>query len=153
MAQSQSLSKIEIYGNKSLLKGKLKQIKFVLNQIAKDHFKQIGILEITLVTDEELLQINIDQLNHNYYTDIITFDYCYGSIIEGDIYISLDRTKDNAKTFATSSLLELSRVIFHGVLHLAGYKDKTKTDKQKMTEMENKYLVIFKNLFHGEHKL
>lgn len=153
MAQLQSLSKIAFYGNKTLLKGKIKQVKSVINRIALDHSYEIGLLEINIISDDELLQINIDQLNHNYYTDIITFDYCTVKKLEGDIYISLDRIKDNAKTFNVSTLLELTRVVFHGVLHLSGYKDKTKKDKTKMTEMENKYLGLFDKMFHGEQKL
>lgn len=152
MEQSQYLNKLLLYGNKSLLRGKINCLKSVLFSIISDHHLKLDIIEFNFISDEELLEINIQSLNHNYYTDIITFDYSDQDKITGDIYISLDRVKENSNTYQTSSSDELLRVIIHGVLHLCGYKDKEKAHKTKMTEMENKYLRQFYSVFHGEHK-
>ena len=79
-------------------------------------------------------------LNHDYYTDIITFDYSIENKISGDLLISIDRVKENAKNFSVSFSQELNRVVIHGVLHLCGYKDKTEDEKKQMRNLENKYL-------------
>lgn len=115
----------------------------MVSKIVADHHLKLGAIEFNLISDQQLLEININSLNHNYYTDIITFDYNEGAVIIGDIYISIDRVKENAVGYKTSTMNELLRVIFHGVLHLAGYKDKTKADKAMMTRMENKYLKAY----------
>ena len=81
--------------------------------------------------------MNKKYLNHDTYTDIITFDYCEGKNISGDIFISIDRVTENATTFSVTFEDELNRVMAHGVLHLCGYKDKSKTDKELMRKMEN----------------
>ncbi len=143
MAQLQSLNKLSFHGNRSILKGKIKLISSLLRQILSDHSLHLDSLEINLIDDAALLKINQDTLKHDYYTDIITFDYSQGAIITGDIYISIDRVIENAKTYKTTSHNELLRVIIHGVLHLSGYKDKGKLHRAKMTEMENKYLAVF----------
>lgn len=100
--------------------------------------------EITYVfcSDEYLYQMNLDYLNHDTYTDIITFDYTENSFVSGDIFISIDRVKENAFKFNTTFLNELSRVIIHGVLHLVGYKDKTTEQKQVMRSKEDFYLTL-----------
>lgn len=100
--------------------------------------------EITYVfcSDEFLYQMNLDYLNHDTYTDIITFDYTENSFVSGDIFISIDRVKENAIKFNTTFLNELSRVIIHGVLHLVGYKDKTTEQKQVMRSKEDFYLTL-----------
>jgi probable rRNA maturation factor len=144
MEQSRYLNNIHIYGNKRLLKGAIKPIKLLLNKIAKDHNLTISEIEVNLVDDNQLLKINQSSLHHDYFTDIITFDYNEGKEISGDIYISIDRIKENAKTYKNSAFDELLRVMCHGVLHLCGYKDKTKPDKAQMTKMENKYVEIYK---------
>jgi rRNA maturation RNase YbeY len=99
-------------------------------------------LNYIFCSDAYLLQINQAHLKHNTYTDIITFDLSadrsFGII--GEIYISIDRVKENAQTFQTPFITELSRVIFHGALHLCGYKDKKQEDAQLMRKMEEKYL-------------
>jgi probable rRNA maturation factor len=101
--------------------------------------------EITIVfcTDDYLLEMNKRYLNHDFYTDIITFDYSENGVISGDLFISFDRVKDNADSFSVSVDNELKRVIYHGVLHLCGYKDKTEKDKKEMREKENYYLEKF----------
>lgn len=100
----------------------------------------LGDITVIFVTDGYLLEMNKKHLNHDYYTDIITFDYCEGNIICGDLFISLDRVRENASTFDTPFLLELKRVMIHGVLHLCGHKDKTKEEEENMRSLENKYL-------------
>ena len=101
--------------------------------------------EITIVfcTDDYLLEINKTYLNHDFYTDIITFDYTMNGVISGDLFISVDRVKDNAESFSVSFDNELKRVIYHGVLHLCGYKDKTEKDEKEMREKENFYMNQF----------
>jgi|SRR5579871_1063304 len=95
-------------------------------------------------SDSYLLEINKKFLNHNYYTDIITFGLSdRGAPVSAEIYISIDRVKENAASFKVSFSNELLRVIFHGALHLCGYKDKTKNEKYIMRSKEEKYLTLF----------
>ena len=95
------------------------------------------------ITDEDLLEINISALNHDYYTDIITFDYSDDDdYTHSEIYISIDRVKDNAEQFNTSFVEELHRVMIHGLLHLGGYNDKSPGEQEKMRSMENHYLDL-----------
>lgn len=108
-------------------------------------FKREGVslLEINYIfcSDKELLNINKEFLNHDFLTDIITFEQSNdNNSISGEIYISIDRVKENSSFYKVSFTSELHRVIFHGVLHLCGYKDKTRKEKRRMTEMENFYL-------------
>jgi len=90
--------------------------------------------------DDYLHKLNVEFLNHDTLTDIISFDYSVGKIIQGDIYISVERVKENASDFEVPFLEELHRVIIHGVLHYCGYKDKTPKDSLLMREKENFYL-------------
>lgn len=110
------------------------------------NYKKIKIGDINLIfcDDEYLLSINKEYLNHDYYTDIITFDYSNETIISGDLYISIERVDDNAKSLDIDFNNELNRVIIHGILHLLGYKDKSSKDKSIMTTHENKSLLLFK---------
>ena len=94
-------------------------------------------------TDDELLEINIKHLNHNTLTDIITFDYTEDKKISSDIFISVDRVLENAKKFEVTFEEELCRVMIHGVLHLCGYKDKSKPDAELMRKKENWALKLF----------
>lgn len=107
--------------------------------------KLVGDISFIFCSDDYLLDVNRKYLDHDYYTDIITFDYVEDIIITGDIFISIDRVKENAKQFFCSFEDELSRILIHGVLHLLGYKDKTKRDKKLMTEKEDFYLKILKD--------
>ncbi len=144
MAQLQYSNKEIVFNNTpKILSGNIKKTKFIINTIAKNYKKNISLLEISFVSDAELLDINKKSLNHNYYTDIITFDYCKDKTLEGDIYISVDRVKDNANELGERNLDELLRVIFHGVLHLIGYKDNTKDEQNEMRKIENKYILLF----------
>lgn len=105
--------------------------------------KTLGDLNFIFCTDEYLLQINIEYLDHHTYTDIITFDSSETpGTIEGDIFISIERIRENAGKFDRPMDEELHRVIIHGVLHLIGYGDKTKTAKAVMTRKEDTYLAL-----------
>jgi len=104
--------------------------------------KFTGDLSFIFCSDHYLLEVNKKYLQHDYFTDIITFDYVENSQINGDIFISVDRVKDNSVQFSTSFSNELHRIIIHGVLHLLGYKDKKKEDKKLMTDKEDFYLKI-----------
>ncbi len=102
--------------------------------------KSLEEVNLIFCSDEYLLQKNIEFLQHDYYTDIITFDYCQGDLIIGDLFISKDRVIDNAQTNGVSFENELNRVIVHGVLHLCGYKDKSIDEENLMRSKEDFYL-------------
>ena len=103
-------------------------------------------LSLVFCSDKYLLGINKKYINHDYYTDIITFDYCDGASVSGELYISVDRVKDNAKTHNELFNNELNRVMVHGILHLLGYMDKSKADQTEMTHLENTWLKSFNTL-------
>ena len=113
-----------------------------LKNVVANEEKEVGNLVFVFCNDSYLLKKNIEFLNHNTLTDVITFDYCKGNLISGDILISVERVQENAKIFNVSFLNELDRVMVHGLLHLLGYKDKTKEDAKIMREKENFYLSI-----------
>jgi rRNA maturation RNase YbeY len=102
--------------------------------------KKTGEVSIVFCSDKTLLDLNRRFLKHDYYTDILTFDFCQGNLITGEIIISLDRVRENAKKFNQSVNEELHRVIFHGILHLLGVSDKSKAEKKKMTIAEDSWL-------------
>jgi probable rRNA maturation factor len=116
-----------------------------INNVIKEEEMIIGELVYVLCNDEYLLKKNIQFLNHNTLTDVITFDYSDDKIISGDILISTERVVENAKIFNVNYLTELHRVIVHGLLHLLGYKDKIEKDANIMREKENYYLNKFTN--------
>lgn len=118
----------------------IEQKKHWLSQVIYKNERQEGNINFIFCSDTYLLDINKKYLNHDYYTDVITFDYCESTIISGDIFISTDRIKENAETFDVSFDKELSRVLVHGVLHLLGYNDKKLEEKKAMTFWEDKYL-------------
>jgi probable rRNA maturation factor len=111
-----------------------------ITKLINEEKKVLGDITVIFVTDEHLLVMNKEYLNHDYYTDIITFDFCERNIVSGDLFISLDRVKENASIFNVDFMNELQRVVIHGVLHLCGYKDKTVEEETKMRELENKYM-------------
>ena len=119
------------------------KIKTWIKKIIELEKKKQGGLNFVFTSDEELLKTNIQFLNHNTLTDIITFDYCEDKTVNGDIIISIDRVKENAETFKVDFENELKRVMIHGVLHLCGYKDKSAADSQLMREKENWALKKF----------
>jgi rRNA maturation RNase YbeY len=117
-----------------------------LEDIILSEEKKLGEINYIFCDDEYLLKINQDYLQHDYYTDIITFDYVKGKTISGEIFVSLQRISDNASTLSRDYEEELKRVLAHGILHLAGYKDKTEEEEKEMRRMEDLYLAKFKEL-------
>jgi len=118
-----------------VLKNK-KAIKEWIQETIVREKKIPGQINYVFLSDEDLLKTNIEFLKHNTYTDIITFNYCENKKINADILISIDRVKENSKKFSTKFEDELHRVIIHGILHLCGYKDKTKKDAIVMKQKE-----------------
>lgn len=112
---------------------------WIQNVISKEGF-DCGEINYIFCDDEYLLKLNIDYLDHDTLTDIISFDYTMGNLISGDIYISVPRVKENADLFNTSFENELHRVIIHGILHYCGYKDKSNVQKGIMRSKEDEYL-------------
>ncbi len=100
----------------------------------------LGEINFIYCSDEYLLDLNKKHLNHDYYTDVITFDFRVGDLISADIFISVDRVRENAKDFLTDFNTELNRMMIHGMLHLMDYNDKSEDEKVEMTEKENYYL-------------
>lgn len=111
-----------------------------IKQILEQEGKKAGTISYVFCSDDYLLRINGQFLHHDFYTDIITFDYSNKGKTEGEIFISIDRVKENANTFKQPFQKELMRTIIHGILHLCGHKDKTATDKKKMRAKENEAL-------------
>lgn len=115
-----------------------------LKKVAESEGRTIGQIDIIFCSDNELLELNRKHLNHDYYTDIITFDYTdKQSIISGDLYISTDRISDNARKFNNSDEQELRRVMVHGILHLAGFNDRTDEEIALIREKEDFYLSLY----------
>ena len=113
-----------------------------LQKVITTEKKQLGEIVFVFCKDAYLLEKNIQFLKHETLTDVITFDYCEGNQISGDILISVDRVKENSEIFEVTFLNELDRVMVHGLLHLLGYKDKTKEDAKLIRSKEDFYLSI-----------
>ncbi|NQY68147.1 MAG: rRNA maturation RNase YbeY [Flavobacteriales bacterium] len=113
-----------------------------LTKAITDYDKTVGEISFIFTTDEDLHKINVEHLNHDTLTDVITFDYCEDNEVSGDIYISIDRVKENAESFSQTFDTELHRVLIHSTLHLLGYKDKSPKDKKEMTLKEDFYLTL-----------
>ena len=111
-----------------------------LVKLVEVHNRKVGELNYIFCSDDYLLKMNQEHLRHDYFTDIITFDYCEKDMVSGDLFISIERTKENAKTFGKTQINELNRVIAHGLLHLLGFKDKTSRDIAEMRSMEEEAL-------------
>jgi len=118
------------------------QTKRWLKFVAGSEVRTLGDISIIFCSDNYLLDINMKYLQHDYFTDIITFDYCEGSVLSGDLFISIDSVKDNAEFYGAEFADELNRVIVHGVLHLIGYDDHTEEEQKTMREKENYYLSL-----------
>ena len=130
-----------------------KGVREWISSVISSRGKKLGDIGVIICSDDYLLDLNNQYLNHNYYTDIITFDYTEKDVIGGDLFISYDRVKENAKKYKETFKKELLRIIIHGLLHLIGFLDKTKEEKNTMTLKENEYLSLYSNLkFHVEHK-
>ena len=125
---------------------KIKVIKRWLEDVVSFYNKEMGVINAVFCSDDFLLKINKEYLNHNYLTDIITFNFCEKNEISGDLFISIDRVKDFSKTNKLTFVNELHRVIVHGVLHLCGFNDKSTKEKQKMRKLENFFLEKLKTL-------
>ena len=121
-------------------------IKKWLKQIIENKGYKLGTLSYILCDDDYLLEINKQYLQHEFYTDIITFDYVENGVINGDIFISVDRVKENAASFGVSEREELMRVFAHGVLHLSGLKDAMSEEASQMRKAENESLELLKEL-------
>ena len=115
-----------------------------IHQVAASYGKKIGEIGYLFVNDDKILEVNIEYLGHDYYTDIITFDYTEGKTISGDIYISLDTVFSNSDMFGRPYDEELHRVIIHGILHLCGINDKGPGEREQMEAAENKALALLK---------
>lgn len=113
-----------------------------LKKVAEQEEKRIGGVSIIFCSDPYLLGINREYLGHDYYTDIITFDYCEGKLLGGDLFISIDTVRDNAAFYGTSFDNELHRVIVHGLLHLIGYDDHSDADTAAMRAAEDRALAL-----------
>ncbi len=113
-----------------------KWLKFV----AESEIRKIGDINIIFCSDSYILDVNMKYLQHDYFTDIITFDYCEGNVLSGDLFISIDSVRDNASFYGTEFSEELNRVMVHGVLHLIGYDDHTDSEQKMMRSKEDYYL-------------
>ena len=130
---------------KFVLKGKLLNNRW-LKMVVESEIKKMGDLSIIFCSDRYILDVNIKYLQHDYFTDIITFDYCEGDRISGDLFISIDSVRENALFYGTEFEDELDRVMVHGVLHLLGYDDHTPEDIAVMREKENYYVKMKRSL-------
>ncbi|NDV69115.1 rRNA maturation RNase YbeY [Dysgonomonas sp. 25] len=117
-----------------------------IKSVAASYGKKVGDVAYIFCSDAKILEVNNQYLQHDYYTDIITFDYTEGDTISGDIFISLDTVKSNSEQFNTDYIDELHRIIIHGVLHLCGINDKSAGERKQMTECENKALAMLGGL-------
>ena len=118
------------------------KIKQWIKQVIEAKGKKTGNITYIFCDDEYLLEVNKQYLQHDYYTDVITFDYVENDLISGDIFISTDRVRENALAFGSSETEELHRVIIHGALHLLGLKDKNEKEASQMRQAENEALKL-----------
>jgi len=116
---------------------------FWLKELVENEGFNLGDISIVYCSDDYLLAMNKEHLDHDYYTDIITFDYSDGNVVSGDAFISYDRVRDNANQYNVSVFNELLRVTAHGVLHLCGFKDKVPEDEVLMREKEEFYIARY----------
>lgn len=113
-----------------------------IKNVAASYGKRLGEIAYIFCSDEKILEVNRQYLQHDYYTDIITFDYCESNRLSGDLFISLDTVRTNAEQFGSDYETELHRVIIHGILHLCGINDKGPGEREIMEEAENKALAM-----------
>lgn len=123
---------------------KIRECNDWIKRVAASHGKKVGDIAYIFCSDEKMLEVNKEYLNHDYYTDIITFDYTEGDVIGGDIFISVDTVKSNSEEFNASFDNELHRILIHGILHLCGFKDKQTDDKAEMTRQEDSALSLLR---------
>ena len=130
---------------KFVLKGKMLNNRW-LKMVVESEIKKMGDLSIIFCSDNYILDVNMRYLQHDYFTDIITFDYCEGDVVSGDLFISIDSVRENALFYGVTFEDELDRVMVHGVLHLLGYDDHTPEETAVMREKENYYVNIKRSL-------
>ena len=130
---------------KYVLKQKLLNNRW-LKTVAGSEMKKLGNINIIFCSDNYILEVNLKYLQHDYFTDIITFDYCEGDMLSGDLFISLDTVRTNAELFHKTYDDELHRVIIHGILHLVGINDKGPGEREIMEAAENKALDLLQKL-------
>lgn len=118
-----------------------------IQYVAAHYGKRIGNIHYIFCSDERILEVNRQYLRHDYYTDVITFDYSEGDILSGDIFISIDTVASNAEQQQTTFEQELLRIIIHGVLHLTGQEDKTPEAHKEMTQKEEYALAIYREIY------
>ena len=126
---------------KFIFKNKLANNRW-LKMVAGSEIKTLGDISIIFCSDNYILDVNLRYLHHDYFTDVITFDYCEGNRLSGDLFISIDSVRENAVEFGTEFDDELHRVIVRGLLHLIGYDDHTPEDQKLMREKEDYYLGL-----------
>lgn len=124
-----------------IFKGKTKNNRW-LKLVAESEIRRIGNISIIFCSDNYILDVNQKYLQHDYFTDIITFDYCESDKLSGDLFISVDSVRENSVEYGTEFEDELNRVIVHGVLHLIGYDDHSESDIEMMRKKENYYLSL-----------
>ena len=125
---------------------KKREVTEWIKQVAASYGKRVGEVAYIFCDDEKILEVNRQYLQHDYYTDIITFDYTEGSRISGDLFISLDTVRTNAEQFASGDYRrELHRVIIHGILHLCGINDKGPGEREQMEAAEDQALQLITN--------
>ena len=117
-----------------------------LKTVAESEIRRLGDINVIFCSDHYILDVNMKYLQHDYFTDIITFDYCEGDRLSGDLFISIDSVRENAIEYGTEFEEELHRVIVHGVLHLIGYDDHSKEEIAQMRAKEDYYLSLRKSL-------
>lgn len=122
-------------------KGKLSNNKW-LRLVASSEIRKVGDINIIFCSDNYILDVNMKYLQHDYFTDIITFDYCEGNVLNGDLFISIDSVKENSEFYKTGFQDELNRVIVHGILHLIGFDDHSEEDIKIMRSKEDYYLSL-----------
>lgn len=121
------------------------KLKTLFTEILHSEKRSEGDINFIITTDEKIRDINIEFLEHNYFTDVITFNYNAGKIVSGEIYISIETIRSNAEEYSVTLTNELTRVMIHGVLHLVGYDDKSEEDKVVMRKMEDFWLKKITN--------
>lgn len=134
------------------IKGKIILRKWI-KQVVESYGLKAGELSYIFCNDDKILEVNRQFLQHDYYTDIITFDYDEDGVVSGDMYISVDTVRTNAEQYAPSFERELHRVIIHGVLHLCGLKDKSPEDEKKMRAAEEQALSLLVTLVEDEYSM
>jgi len=118
-----------------------------LNKIIYHYKRILGEINVIFCSDEYILEMNQTHLNHDYYTDIITFNFNHFEYVSGDLYISVDRVKENAEEFNVTFNQEIQRVLVHGLLHLLGFNDTTDQEEAEIRKLENHWLQILENEF------